>query len=82
MTLDQAVAILQAERVLQEVGERGPDIEDGSAWRAYIKEAGKMIKGDPLSHNEFNDLHLLRECDGCEAGSCEQEYSDSCGCGG
>lgn len=60
MNIDQAVAILEAERVLQDIGCGGPDIHAGSAWKAYVKEAGRVIQGDPLFRNEFKDLSLLK----------------------
>lgn len=63
MHIKQAVAILLAERVLQEVGAGGPDIQaEGSAWAAYVREAGRIIRGDPLFRDQFNDLTLLQEC--------------------
>lgn len=62
MNIDQAVAILQAERVLQAVGAGGPDIEGPSAWLGYVRKAGRVIQGDPLFRNEFKDLSLLNEC--------------------
>ncbi len=59
MTINQAVAILEAERVLQSVGCGGPDIENGSAWTAYVKEAGRVTQSDPLFRDQFEDLVLL-----------------------
>jgi hypothetical protein len=67
MTIDQAVAILEAERVLQAVGAGGPDIGregDFTAWRDYVEQAGRVVQGDPLFRNEFNDLNLLKGLDG------------------
>ena len=61
MTVDQAEAILEAERVLQTVGCDGPDSAPGSAWNDYVKEAGRTLKPYMLFRNAFNDLHLL-EC--------------------
>lgn len=61
MTIDQAVAILEAERVLQSVGCDGPDYVPGTAWYDYVKEASSVIKNDPLWHNAFDDLHLLED---------------------
>ena len=53
MTLEQAEAILEAERVLQEVGAGGPDNIEGSAWHGLVSEACKIA-----DLAEFSDLHL------------------------
>lgn len=63
MTIDQAVAILEAERVLQAVATEGPDCNPGSAWHDYVKEAGRSIKGSPKWCNAFSDLDLLEDAD-------------------
>ncbi len=68
MTIDQAVVILEAERVLQIV--RGCDPK--SAWYNYVKEADSTIQSDPLYRHAFDDLCLLegfgerRPCDDCD----------------
>ncbi len=64
MTIDQAIAILEAERVLQMVGCDGPDSVKGTAWYDYAQEAGRVIKSDRLWCKEFNDLYLLRDASG------------------
>lgn len=67
MNIDQARAILEAERVLQDKRlinpAEGPAWAAGSAWRAYVKEAGRVVTdphGISLYRNTFDDLHLLR----------------------
>jgi len=59
MTIEQAVAILEAERVLQQVGCNGPDCSNGSAWYNYVHSAADALIGDPLFCGAFGDLHLL-----------------------
>jgi len=72
MTIEQAVAILEAERVLQY---NRHVRANGAAWRAYVQEAGLVIQSDPLLRGGFNDLHSLRRCPcgaGCDGtGDCE-----------
>lgn len=87
MNTDQAIAILQAERVLQVVGAGGPDIEGKSAWRDYVVQAGRVIQGDPLFRNEFNDLNLLKgldlktpSVDCCGFCSLDGNRCPNCGC--
>ncbi len=62
MTIYQAVAILQAERVLQSVGCEGPDIKDESGWLGCVREAGRVVRCDLLFRDQFEDLSLLQEC--------------------
>lgn len=72
MTIHQAVAILEAERVLQRVGCEAPDISGDSAWAAYVKEASRVVRSDPLFRDQFNDLALLRcSCAYQRAGGCD-----------
>lgn len=59
MTIDQAVAILKAERILQGGGCADLDSIPGIAWNDYVKEAGSTIKSDHLLCNTFDDLYLL-----------------------
>ncbi len=84
MTTDQAVAILEAERVLETVGCGGPDVHVGSAWEAYVKEAGRTIRPDPSYRAEFSDLAMLQECpcdENCDgAGDCSGDCSGMCKC--
>lgn len=46
MTIDQAVAILEAEQVLQHVGCGGPDPCIGEPWHTYVKEAFEVLEED------------------------------------
>jgi len=89
MTIDQAVAILDAERVLQGVGAEGPDTCGFSAWRDYVEEAGRVIQGDPLFRNAYNDITLLNcGCENCNTpatgciGACTSDGGrcTNCGC--
>ncbi len=59
MTLDQAVAILEAERILQYVGAEGPNSVPGTAWNDYVQKAGAIIQADKFWCSAFDDLHLL-----------------------
>ncbi len=84
MTIYQAIAILDAERVLQTVGCCDPK----SAWIDFVQEAGRIIKGNAQWCNAFTDLNLLDnssdpiddyegpECPGCiHPGNCDDcEY--------
>jgi len=63
MTIDQAVAILQAEQVLQDEGRDGPDSAKGTAWNDYVREAASVVKDDRLCAIEARGLHLLEEYD-------------------
>ncbi len=86
MTIDQAVAILEAERVLQIVGAEGPDSVSGAAWNDYIQEAGAVIQTNKFWCNAFDDLHVLKgvtdstdpiegpDCPGCV----NQDLCDDC----
>lgn len=70
MTIEQAVAILEAERVLQHAdgqndgGPEGPDYAQGTPWHTYVVEAFSVIKGDRLLRNTFDDLHFLEDYPG------------------
>ena len=88
MTKDQAIAILQAERVLQmDMGDLpkpdGPDSIHGSPWYECVKEARCTILDYPALIREFSDIHLcickrcgtpLNDKDYCTDGTCP--YSD------
>jgi hypothetical protein len=63
MTTDQAIAILEAERVLQHVGANGPDCNPGSAWNDYVIQAGAIVSADETVFETFSDLHLLEDSD-------------------
>ena len=66
MTIEQAVAILEAERVLQRVGANGPDCDEGSAWFEYVKKAYSVVQSDSLFRDSFNDLQLITYFKGCD----------------
>lgn len=84
MTIDQATAILEAERILQnsdfaEIQCEGPYTGGGSAWLAYVKEADRVVQGDPLFRHEFDDLALLQRCScshGCDRCGKSCKYRD------
>ena len=83
MTIEQAVAILEAERVLQWVEtmphpDDCPDCHDGSAWLAYVYEAGLVVETDPLLRHEFDDIALLRRKGAC-IGACRTDGT-CCNC--
>ncbi len=59
MTTDQAVAILLAECVLQDVGCEGPDVHPGTAWNDYVQEANRTLPTEGLWNRYRNGLHLL-----------------------
>jgi len=61
MTTEQAIAILEAERILQMVGCEGPDWVEGTAWHAYVKQARSVISTDSRLVAQFADLHLCKE---------------------
>ena len=61
MTTEQAIAILEAERVLQEKGCEGPDWVEGTPWYNYVKQARQVISTDSRLVAQFADLHLCRE---------------------
>jgi hypothetical protein len=60
MTTGQAIAILEAERVLQAVGCDGPDSVPGTPWNDYVKQAGAVVSADDTVFETFSDLHLLK----------------------
>ncbi len=60
MTTSQAIAILEAERVLQMVGCEGPDSVPGMAWNDYVTLAGCVVKEDASVPDGFSDLHILQ----------------------
>ena len=63
MTIEQAVAILEAERVLQTVGAGGPEIDVGTPWHGYVAEAVRIIDTTPhKALDRFKDLHLAQDC--------------------
>ena len=61
MTIEQAIAILEAERVLQSVGCNGPDWVEGTARNNYVKQAHSVISADIRLVAEFSDLHLCKD---------------------
>lgn len=63
MTTEQAIAILEAERVLQDVGCNGPDCNPGSAWHDYVQEAGRTVQSDTTVFETFSDLDILEDSD-------------------
>lgn len=64
MTTEQAIAILEAERVLQVVACDGPSVHQGSAWRDYVLEAGRTVRPDPTVFDTFSYLDVLEDSDG------------------
>lgn len=71
MTIEQAVAILEAERVLQDIRCGGPDIQDEAGWLGLVREAGRTIQREPFAWKEFKDLALLNECPCDFGGGCD-----------
>ena len=61
MTTEQAVAILKAERVLQDVGSGGPDCATGSAWYNYVDKAVSAIADDTALLDTYNEVCLVRQ---------------------
>jgi hypothetical protein len=59
MTVKQARAILQAERVLQMVGEGGPDCNLGTAWNNYLIEASQVVDDADEYCGNWDDLKLV-----------------------
>lgn len=57
-TQSQAVAILEAETVLQGLEGEGPYATEGSAWRNLVSQALEMVD------NEYDDLSLVQEIKG------------------
>lgn len=64
MTIKQAIAILDAERVLQHVGAGGPDCSVGTAWCDYVREASDVVDAANEYCGNFTDLQLVKEYKG------------------
>jgi len=60
-TTAQAIAILQAERVLESVGDGRPGCIKGTPWYDLVSQALDMVD------DEFNDLTMVREIKGLGA---------------
>ncbi len=82
MTIDQAVAILRAERALQQNGLG----DDSGAWTDYVREASCIVKRDARWCNAFTDVdnsvyspHQANDCEFPECSGCT--HPDNCdGC--
>jgi hypothetical protein len=59
MTVKQAIAILEAERVLQTVGAGGPDCNLGTAWNNYLIVASQVVDDADEYCGNWNDLELV-----------------------